>query len=129
MLAHSTALHMKILCAPDSFKESISAVHAAQAMAEGVADAHGAATVDQCPVGDGGEGTMEALQAALHGRVIHQIVTGPLGQPIDAPFCIARDGQRAVVELAQASGLALVPRNQRDPTKTTTFGTGELIAA
>lgn len=128
-LSNTSEQGMKIVCAPDSFKESISAAEAAKAMAAGVADANRRAVVEQCPVGDGGEGTLDALRSALNGRLVDVEVTGPLGEPLNASFFIAENGRTGIVELAQLSGLALVPCDQRDPTKTTTFGTGQLIAA
>ncbi|MCI0676020.1 MAG: glycerate kinase [Phycisphaerales bacterium] len=117
----------KIICAPASFKETLSAQDAAQAMAEGVRRADPSAQVDLCPVGDGGEGTMHALIAALGGTVHKASVTGPLGAPVSAEYAVCSGAETGIVELAQASGLALVPPQQRDPTKTTTFGVGELI--
>lgn len=120
---------MKIVCAPDSFKESISAIDAATAIAEGVAAANRRVVTDRCPVGDGGEGTLDALLLALNGKAVPITVTGPLGRPLHASFGIAGDGTTGIVELAQASGLAHVPADRRDPTRTTTFGTGELIRA
>ncbi|MCC6679346.1 MAG: glycerate kinase [Phycisphaeraceae bacterium] len=118
---------MRILCCPDSFKESISAPDAAAAMARGARAA--GAEADVCPIGDGGEGTVEAMITASGGQRRVSRVTGPLGQPIDAAWGLLGDGQTAVIEMAAASGLALVQLDQRDPTRTTTFGTGELIRA
>ena len=117
----------RIICAPDSFKGSLSAVAAAAAMAEGIARAGSAVVCDQCPVADGGEGTLDALMRAMGGRIERATVLGPLGAPVEARFGIAPDGRTAVVELAEASGLALIPPGRRDPTATTTFGTGQLI--
>ncbi len=117
----------RIICAPDSFKGSLSAVAAAAAMAEGIARAEPAVVCDQCPVADGGEGTLDALIRAMGGRIERATVLGPLGAPVEARFGIAPDGRTAVVELAEASGLALIPPGRRDPTATTTFGTGQLI--
>ncbi len=117
----------RIICAPDSFKGSLSAVAAAAAMAEGIARAEPAVVCDQCPVADGGEGTLDALVRAMGGRLERARVLGPLGVPVEARFGIAPDGRTAVVELAEASGLAMIPPSRRDPTATTTFGTGQLI--
>lgn len=117
---------MRVLCCPDSFKESISSIDAARAMARGVRAAGHEA--DVCPIADGGEGTVEALVAATGGALRTTRVTGPMGEPVDAPWGLLPGGT-AVIELAAAAGLALVPLDRRDPTKTTTFGVGELIGA
>lgn len=118
---------MKILCAPDTFKETLTATAAAEAMAAGIAAVHPDARIDTCPLGDGGDGTVDALVAALHGEFRFANVVGPLGNEITARFGWIAARQQAIVGLADASGLALVPQNQRDPTRTTTFGTGQLI--
>lgn len=115
---------MRILCAPDSFKESINAADAAQAMALGVGDA--GFTADVCPIADGGEGSLDTLLSAMGGEMRTATVVGPLGEPITARYGIA-PGNIGIVELAEASGLALVPRESRNPARTTTFGTGQLI--
>ncbi len=117
----------KVLCAPDSFKESLSAHRAAEAMAAGVRQAAGATKCDLCPIADGGEGSLEVLSDALGGTLHRMTVTGPLAEPVEARYAIA--GTTGVVELAEASGLGLVVPERRDPTRTTTFGTGQLIAA
>lgn len=120
---------MRILIAPDSFKGSLSAVQVARALARGVTRALPGAQVESCPVADGGEGTAEVLCLNTGGRMVEQAVTGPLGEPVTARFAILGDGQTAVVEIAAASGLPLVPAERRDPMRTTSYGTGELIAA
>lgn len=119
---------MKFLIAPDSFKESISAGEAALAMARGVRRVAADAAIDLCPVGDGGEGTLEALLAATGGRVLMRSVVGPLGETVEARWGMLGDGVTAVIEMAQAAGLALVPHERRDPMLTTTFGVGQLMA-
>jgi len=118
---------MRIICAPDSFKESITAPQAAEAMARGVRAAGAGFDPDVCPVADGGEGTLDALIGALDGRIETARVTGPLGEPIMARLGIVPHESLGIVELAEASGLAKLDPDQRDPTRTTTFGTGELI--
>ncbi len=125
---------MKILCAPDSFKESLTAVEAAKAMARGIAAALPDAIVDLCPIADGGEGTVEALVTATHGELRVTEVLGPLGKPVKARWGLLGKTKNnlsepltAVIEMAEAAGLALVPKDQRDPTGTTTFGVGELM--
>ena len=120
---------MRYLIAPDKFKGSLSAVQAAQAMARGVRRADPTAEVDEVPMADGGEGTVEALVSATGGSIHHLQVTGPLGEPVDSWFGTSGDGRTAFVEMAAASGLVLVPVDRRDPTRATTFGTGELIRA
>jgi len=119
---------MRILCAPDKFKGTLTAADAAGAMARG-AERVGRVETDCCPVADGGEGTLEALVAALGGRFEHVTVGDPLGRPVRASWAITPDGGTAIVELARASGLALLSADERDPSRTTTYGTGELIAA
>lgn len=116
-----------MLCCPDSFKESIGATEAAEAMARGVRAA--GAEADVCPLADGGEGTVEALVAATGGRRCEAHVRGPMCDPVEAQWGLLGDGRTAVIEMAAASGLAHVPQGRRDPTQTTTFGTGQLIAA
>ncbi len=120
---------MKIVIAPDSFKESLSALEVATALASGVRAALPDAVCELVPMADGGEGTVDALVAATHGRHLQVEVTGPLGQPINARFGVLGSTRTAVVEMAAASGLMLVPPLARDPTRTTSFGTGELIRA
>ncbi len=115
----------EVLCAPDSFKGTLSAPDVAAAMAAGAAEAVPAVTCDLCPIADGGEGSLRVMTAALGGAIRETTVTGPLGEPVRARFGVA--GTTGVVELAEASGLGLVPPDRRDPTRTTTFGTGELV--
>jgi glycerate kinase len=117
---------MRVVVAPDKFKESATAQVVAEAMARGVRSAVPDAEVDLCPLADGGEGTVEALLAAVGGERRRVRVTGPLGEPVEAEWALLADGA-AVIEMASAAGLALVPHGWRDPTRTTTFGVGELI--
>ena len=119
---------MKIVVAPDSFKECLSAERVAQAIAAGVRRACPDVDIDLVPMADGGEGTVDALVAATSGTKVSVEVTGPLGQRVQAEYGVLGDGQTAVIEMAAASGLALVPVERRDPRTTTTRGTGELIA-
>ncbi len=122
---------MKIVIAPDSFKESLTAREACDAIARGVRRVLPDAQIDAIPMADGGEGTVDALIAATGGRLAQTTVHGPLGEPIVASWGVLGDESRrvAVIEMAAASGLALVPTERRNPLSTTTFGTGELIAA
>lgn len=120
---------MKIVIAPDKFKGCLSAVEAARAIARGVLRACPSAALDEIPMADGGEGTVEALVTATRGTFRTVPVTGPLGQTLDARFGLSGDGRTAFLEMAAASGLVLVPDSLRDPTLTTTRGTGDLIRA
>ena len=120
---------MKIIIAPDSFKDSLSAAGVAQAIVEGLAQVWPDAQMIQCPMADGGEGTVDAVLAACHGELRRQTVRGPLGAPVDARWGWLADSHTAIIEMAEASGLQLLPPDQRDACRTTTFGTGELIRA
>jgi glycerate kinase len=119
---------MKIVVAPDSFKGSLSAIDAARAMREGVLRACPDAEIDTCPLSDGGEGFVGVLEALGGGSLRVTRVTGPLGWPVDAEWLLAGEGT-AFIESAAVVGLALVPLEHRAPTRTTTFGVGELIRA
>ncbi|WKA58316.1 glycerate kinase [Planococcus shenhongbingii] len=118
---------MKIIIAPDSFKGSLSAVEAANAIDKGIKKAFKQAETTLLPIGDGGEGTMETLVAATGGEIRKAKVTGPLGNRVEAAYGILGDGRTCVVEMASASGLHLVPEGGLSPLKATTYGTGELI--
>jgi glycerate 2-kinase len=120
---------MHIVIAPSGFKESLDASVVADAIAKGVRRVIPHATVDRMPLVDGGEGSAAALASATNGRLVPVQVTGPVGQPVDAHYAVLGDGRTAVVEMAAAAGLRLVPRDQRDPGITTSYGVGELIAA
>ena len=119
---------MKVLIAPQSFKGSVSALAAAQAIDRGVRKASPSADTVLVPVADGGDGTLEVLVDSTGGEVFRSIVTGPLGHAVEASWGVMGDGQTAVVEMARASGLAMVPLRRRNPRTTTTYGTGEIIA-
>ncbi|HOW19372.1 MAG TPA: glycerate kinase, partial [Phycisphaerae bacterium] len=153
---------MKIVIAPDSFKESLTAAEVCEAIARGLRAVLPDAVLDKCPMADGGEGTVDALVAATNGTYEHTTVAGPLGEPVtavwgllgtmraSAPQADVRAGAppgktapipptgptgepgqspTAVLEMAAASGLPLVPVEKRNPLKTTTLGTGQLIRA
>ena len=120
---------MRIIVAPDSFKGSLSALGVAEAMARGIHAVFPDAEVLKVPIADGGEGTVEALVAATGGRLMHTDVRGPLGDPVRAHWGISGDGATAFLEMASASGLPLISRERRDPRRTSTFGTGELMKA
>jgi glycerate 2-kinase len=119
---------MKVICAPDSFKGSLSAIEVAAAMAAGVSRASPRVAVVRLPLADGGEGTVEALVGARGGTIISVRVHDPLGRFVDAS--IGRLDQSSVVlEMASASGLPLLKLEERNPFTTSTHGTGELIRA
>jgi len=119
---------MKIVISPDKFKGTLSAQDVSKAIEAGLKRALPSAQVVIVPVADGGEGTVDAVLAAAGGSRHRVVVTGPLGNSTKAEFGILSDGT-AIIEMAQASGLWLVPVEERDPTVTTTYGTGELIEA
>ena len=119
-------MSLPVLVAPDSFKGTFSAREVASAIAAGLRAADREA--HELPVADGGEGTMEVLLSVLGGEVRRVTVSDPLGRPIEAGFALLPDGS-AVVEMAQASGLALVDEAERDAWAASTRGTGELIVA
>lgn len=121
---------MKIVICPDSFKESLSAREACEAIARGMRRVRPDARIDLIPMADGGEGTVEALVTATGGTMRRTTVLGPLGEPVEAAWGMTGgDGGTAVLEMAAASGLPLVPSEMRDPERTTTYGTGQLIRA
>ncbi|MGZ8630530.1 MAG: glycerate kinase [Actinomycetota bacterium] len=122
---------MRILLAPDKFRGTLNARQASEALASGWRRERPDDDLELVPMADGGEGTMEALVEALGGSIEPAIVSGPLGDPIDAAFGLAPSpgGQIGVVEMARASGLALLGAGRRDPLRSTTRGTGELMAA
>jgi glycerate kinase len=124
---------MKIVIAPDSFKESLSALEAANAIEQGFKLIFPEAQYCKVPMADGGEGTVQAMVDATQGHIINLTVTGPLGLPVNAFYGVLGQvddtgNQTAVIEMAAASGLHHVPLSQRNPLLTTSFGTGELIA-
>jgi glycerate kinase len=122
------AIPERVLVAPDSFKGTFRAPEVAAAIGRGL-EAAGLAPPDLCPVADGGEGTLEVLLTALGGETAGTTVSDPLGRPLEAGFALIEDGATAIVEMAAASGLGLVARDERDAEAATSRGTGELIAA
>jgi len=131
---------MKIIVAPDSFKECLGAEEVARAMAAGLREAMSMAAgvqgagggkepleVVEMPLADGGEGTVRVLAAALGARIVRATVTGPLGEPVEAEYAMTRSGSTAILEVASACGLPLVPPEKRNPLHTTSRGVGELI--
>lgn len=120
---------MKIVIAPDSFKDSLSAQGVAEAIALGLAEVWPDAHLIKCPMADGGEGTVESILAACDGELRRTHVRGPLGVTVDAAWGWLPQSHTAIIEMAEASGLQLVPPNLRDACTSSTYGTGELIRA
>ncbi|MCY4556575.1 MAG: glycerate kinase [Chloroflexi bacterium] len=120
---------MRIVISPQAFKHSIGAREAALAIQRGVLRAVPDAETVLIPVADGGDGTLAALIDTTGGSYREATVTGPLGDAIQARWGVMGDGETAVIEMALASGLALIPDDRRDPRRATTYGTGELIRA
>jgi glycerate kinase len=120
---------MKILIAPQGFKGSLKSHEAAKAIAAGVRSAQRDAEVVLLPISDGGEGTVRAMVTATGGKLYSAHVSGPLGDRVEAEWGILGDGATAVIEMAAASGLNLVPKGRPDPMAANTHGTGELVGA
>ncbi|MEB7547481.1 glycerate 3-kinase [Klebsiella grimontii] len=118
---------MKIIIAPDSFKESVSASRCAQAIKAGFVSIFPQAECVCLPIADGGEGTVEAMVEATDGKMVMLPVMGPMGDFVGAFYGLSGDGQTAFIEMAAASGLMLVPAGERNPLRATSYGTGELI--
>ena len=119
---------MKFVLAPDSFKESMTSKEACDAMEKGIRKVIQNAEIIKIPMADGGEGTVEALVTSTNGEFIEVLVTHPLGKDkVKARYGILGDGSKAIIEMAEASGIQLVKREDRNPYITTTYGTGELI--
>ncbi|GHZ18292.1 hypothetical protein VCSRO123_1465 [Vibrio cholerae] len=118
---------MKVVIAPDSFKESLTAKQVCDSIQAGLARVWHDAKFVAIPVADGGEGTVQSLVDATQGRLVEVKVMGPQGKRVEAFYGMLGDNQTAVIEMAAASGLHHVPLVQRDPKLTTSFGTGELI--
>jgi glycerate kinase len=118
---------MRIVIAPNAFKGSLSALEAASAIGEGIRIVAPDADLVLVPIADGGDGTVDALVAATQGERRTVRVRGPLGDPVDAEYGLIDAGSTAVIEMAKAAGLALVPKEKRDPRITTTYGVGELL--
>ncbi|WP_318491594.1 glycerate kinase [Photobacterium leiognathi] len=120
---------MKIIIAPDSYKESLTAMEVATAIENGFRQVIPNAEYIKLPMADGGEGTVQSLVDASNGTIIEHSVTGPLGEQVNGFFGLMGDGKTAIIEMAAASGLHLVSPELRNPMLTTSFGTGELILA
>ncbi len=126
---YSTNRPLRILVAPNAFKESLSALEAAKAITAGILKILPRAQITQVPIADGGDGTLEVVVAGTGGKTYKAQVLNPLGNEITAEYGITGDGKTAIIEMSRASGLALVPLSKRDPMLTTSYGTGQLIQA
>jgi glycerate kinase len=120
---------MNIVVAADSFKGTLTSREAGNAIADGIHRVLPDARVMVLPVADGGEGTVEAFLEARGGTRRCVTVMGPLGEPVGAEFAILAGGKQAVLEMAAASGITLLESDRRDPLRTTTYGTGQIIGA
>ncbi len=122
-------LPQNIVIAPDSFKESLTAKEACESIREGILEIMPRVNIMMIPMADGGEGTVQSLLDATIGKRISVLVHDPLGRKIESFFGILGDGKTAVIEMAAASGIELLTNREKDPTVTSTHGTGELIRA
>jgi len=120
---------MKIVVAPDSFKGSLIAIEVSDAIEKGIKEVFPEAEIVKIPMADGGDGTVQCLVNATGGEILKEKVVGPLRDEVLASYGILGDKKTAVIEMAEASGLTLVPENKRNPLITTTYGTGQLIKA
>lgn len=120
---------MNIVIAIDSFKGCISSMESGRLLRQAIEDVYPSDVVSVFPLADGGEGTVDALTQGLHGRIVKVPVTGPLGTKVESRYGFLPDTKTAVIEMADASGLPLVPPEKRNPLHTTTYGLGELILA
>lgn len=118
---------MKILIAPDSYKNALSALQVAKCIEKGILKSMPGAETLTVPMADGGEGTVESVVDATGGRYIKVRVRDPLSREVESSFGISGDGSTAVIEMAAASGIQLITAEERNPMLTTTHGTGELI--
>ncbi len=119
---------MKIVIAPQEFKESLRGIEIAQAMREGVLRVWPDAATELVPVADGGDGTLQSLVDASDGKMMTATVADPLGRPIEAIWGALGDGRTAVIEMARSSGLAILAPDERNPLVTTTYGVGQLMS-
>ncbi len=118
---------MKIILAPDSFKGNLTSLQVAATFEKGIKRVLPRAKCIKVPMADGGEGTVQSLVDATGGKFIRKQVTGPAGKPVSARYGMLADGETAVIEMAEASGLPMVSGKEKNPLKTTTYGTGELM--
>ena len=120
---------MNIVISIDSFKGCMSSMDSGKVLQQAIHDVYPEDHVQVFPLADGGEGTVDAMTQGLHGRIVEVPVTGPLGTRITSLYGFLPDTKTAIIEMADASGLTLVPPEKRNPLHTTTFGLGELILA
>jgi glycerate kinase len=125
----SKVSYMEVVIAPDSFKGNMSAPEVCDAIAEGVLRADAGAVARKVPLADGGEGTARAITSAADGRFVSARVRGPLGKPVDAVFGLIDNGRVAALDMASASGIELLRREELNPMKASSYGTGQLIVA
>ena len=118
---------MKVVTAIDSFKGSLTSLEAGYGVETGFKRVDSAIEVNVRPLADGGEGTVDALTEGMHGDKVYVQVTGPLGDKVNCPYGIIAESQTAIIEMSGAAGITLIPRNQLDPMKATTYGVGEVI--
>ncbi len=118
---------MRVLVAPDKFKNTLPAPAVAECLQAGIRAAHPDAVCELCPLADGGDGTGEVLSLPLRADRHTSFVLGPRGDPVPSAWWASRSGRVGIVEMAQASGLALLPRTLRDPLRTTSYGTGQVL--
>ena len=118
---------MKVVVAIDSFKGSLSSIQAGKAVKEAVKKLNPDACVTVKPLADGGEGTVEALASAFNSEMVTVSVSGPLKEKVDAKYCILKQSNTAIMEMAAASGITLISESERNPLETTTYGVGEMI--
>ena len=119
---------MKIVTAIDSFKGSMTSIEAGNAFSDGFHRVFPDAEIIVRPLADGGEGTVEALTNGMNGHLEHVMVSGPFGQPVDCAYGLIQDSMTAVIEMSGAAGITLVPAEDLNPLKATTYGVGEVIA-
>ena len=120
---------MKIIISPDSFKGSVSAVDVAKSIEEAVLEVNKDAKTVIMPVADGGEGTIDAIASCVPAEIHELSVCGPMGEDATASYATIEQGEVAIIEMAQASGLPMVPVDEKNPMIATTYGTGELMKA
>lgn len=118
---------MHIVIALDSFKGCISSIDAGQTICQSILQQYPTDKVDVFPLADGGEGTIDALCNGLNGTIVNTKITGPLGTPVNSRYGYLPDSHTAIIEMSNVAGLPMVPKNQRNPLNTTTYGLGELI--
>ncbi|ENZ02102.1 glycerate kinase [Clostridium thermobutyricum] len=118
---------MKIVLAPDSFKECMTSIEACNCMEKALKESGKDIEIIKIPIADGGEGTLDSLILAKGGKIFKKVIRGPLGEKVIGRYGILKDGKTGVIEVAEACGLSLIPKEKRNPMYTNTFGVGELI--